>query len=133
MEYDASGSAPSTFGDLGREEGARASHTTAETGGETFSIDESSDDDFLLYVETRAPSSCYGLRIESLDMTPERVLTGTVRARDTSTEREECAAVETTPSRLARVRTEPAPPTHALLDVIDGWGEVHEVRSVPPQ
>lgn len=131
VEYETTDYAqPSWLEDMTDDDEPRAVHATAAVGAGAFEVEDLRDDEFLLYVQSWAPNTCYELQFERLDMTPNRVLTGVAQARDTSTEREGCATMMTTPSRLARVRTEPALPTHADLEVIDGLGDSYQIRSV---
>lgn len=146
-EYDVAESAPSlTFGEVGPDDHSLAVHiTSAEEAEEAFTYENLADDAkrevqtfvgetefetaMLFYIETRAPNSCHGLRIQSLDISGDDILTGSMESRDTSADDVVCAAVETTPSLLVRVTTKPALPSHAELDVTDGWGETEQLVS----
>lgn len=146
-EYDVSESTPSlAFDTVGPGDHSLAVHiTSAEEAEEAFTYEDLTGDakreaqtfvdetDFetatLFYIETRAPNACHGLRVQSLAISDDDVLTGSVESRDLSAEDEECPAVVITPSRLVRVTAEPGLPSHAELDVTDGWGETERVTS----
>lgn len=145
--YDVADAAPSlAFDEVGPDDHSLAVHvTSAETAGEAFEYDALAEDprrevqafvdetdfetDTLFYVETRAPNACHGLVVQSLDVSEERSLTGAVESQDTSAGDADCAAVETTPALLLRVRAEPGTVSHAELTVTDGWGETAQVSS----
>ncbi len=145
-EYDVSESTPSlTFDEVGRDDHSLAVHvTSAEEAEAAFAYESSSGDaqhgvatfieetDFetamLFYVETRAPNGCHGLRVQSLEISDDNILIGSVESREPSGDGE-CPAVVTTPSRLVRVTAAPGLPSHASLDVTDGWGATEQVTS----
>lgn len=149
--YDVSEYAPGlAAGDLPREEHAVVVHLrSAAEADRAFATESSSDEartaveEFveetpfeeatLFYVETHAPNTCYGVRVESLELGDDGVLRGRVAAKDVSGPNEGCASVLTTPALLLRVRGDPDPPTGAELDVTNGRGDTEPIASVSPE
>lgn len=86
----------------------------------------------LFYVATRAPNSCYGLRVESVEAAGEETVAGTATARDVSESGEGCAAAVITPARLLRASVDGDPPAAATFELTDGWGRTESVQSVAP-
>lgn len=100
----------------------------ARAVAESFVDETDFETELLVYVETRAPDACHSLSLTSLELR-EATLVGSVESTDTSGEDEDCPAVETTPALLVRVQAEPTRPSHAELDVTDGWGDTQQVSS----
>lgn len=148
-EYDVCGSSPSlTYDEVASNEHSLVIHIKsgeeAEDAFTTESLSEEARKDvesfvdktefetaMLFYIETRAPNGCHTLQIQSLDITSDNILTGSIKSKDTSGEDEICPAAEATPSRLVRLTAKPTLPTHGELNVEDGWGEAEQVTSVP--
>ena len=102
----------------------------AQSHAETFLEATNFEEETLYYVQTRAPDSCYGIRVTALEWQTATELTGAIISEDHSEPDEECATVVTTPSVLLRVRGDPNPPAQATFDVTDGWEETETVTTI---